>query len=136
MTYYLTFRAKGEVAEMLVLNGPQPRLLVDLSVEPLPDDPARRFHTARASFTITDPDLMRRFLAEMKLGDVAEAEGTFLQSDYVPHRTTCIDTTFEMRDFRKVDRPLPVEAEPEEETLQIADARPVSIHIPVGARLH
>ncbi len=105
MSYFLTFRARGEVAEMLLLGGPEPRLLVDLSVEPVFDDKGLRRHTERASFTITDPELIRRFMAEMSLGDVAEAEGAFRQGDYTPHRTSCIDTIFTMQDFRRIARP-------------------------------
>lgn len=106
MTYFMTFRAFGEVAEMLLLNGEEPRLLVDLSTEPVFDDTGVRRHTPRASFSITDPDLMRRFMAEFAIGDVVEAEGSFAQGDYLPHRTTYIDTTFTMLGFRRVARPV------------------------------
>lgn len=105
MTYFLTFRACGEVAEMLLLSGEEPRLLVDLSVEPVYDDKGMRRHTPRATFTISDPELMRRFLAEMAVGDVAEAEGSFAQGDYLPHRTTYIDTTFTLLGYRRLSRP-------------------------------
>lgn len=101
MTYFLTFRARGEVAEILLLGGEQPRLLVDLSTEPLEDDCSRR-HTPRASFTITDAELIRRFLAEVQIGDMAEAEGSFRQGDYIPHRTTCIDTVLTVTAFRRI----------------------------------
>lgn len=104
MTYFLTFRARGEVAEMLLLGGEEPRLLVDLSTEPLADDMGPRRHTPRASFTITDPELIRRFLNEIKPGDIAEAEGAFQQGDYVPHRTTCIDTVFTIVNFKRIAR--------------------------------
>lgn len=104
MNYFLTFRARGEVAEMLLLGGEDPRLLVDLSTEPLTDDQGPRHHTPRASFTISDPELMRRFLAEVKVGDIAEAEGAFAQGDYTPHRTTCIDTVFTIVNFRRITR--------------------------------
>lgn len=104
MTYYLTFRARGEVAEMLLLGGEDPRLLVDLSTEPLSDDQGPRRHTPRASFTIRDPELIRRFMAEVRIGDIAEAEGAFAQGDYTPHRTTCIDTVFTIVGFRRIAR--------------------------------
>ncbi|MBC2835666.1 hypothetical protein [Paragemmobacter straminiformis] len=105
MTYFMTFRARGEVAEMLLLSGEEPRLLVDLSVEPVFDDTGKRRHTPRASFTVTDPELIRRFLAEMAVGDVFEAEGSFAQGDYLPHRTTYIDTTFTLLGYRRLSRP-------------------------------
>lgn len=104
MTYFLTFRARGEVAEMLLLGGEEPRLLVDLSTEPLHGGGTARHHTPRASFTITDPELIRRFLHEVKLGDTAEAEGAFRQGDYIPHRTTCIDTVFTITAFKRISR--------------------------------
>lgn len=104
MPYFLTFRARGEVAEMLLLGGDEPRLLVDLSTEPLHDDKGPRHHTPRATFTLTDPELIRRFLDEVRLGDVAEAEGAFRQGDYIPHRTTCIDTVLTVTAFRRIAR--------------------------------
>lgn len=104
MTYILTFRARGEVADMLLIGGEDPRLLVDLSTEPLTDDHGPRRHTPRATFTLTDPELIRRFLHEVKTGDMAEAEGTFRQGDYIPHRTTCIDTVFTVTAFKRLSR--------------------------------
>ncbi len=104
MTYFLTFRARGEVAEMLLLGGEQPRLLVDLSTEPLHTGQGPRQHTPRATFTITDPELIRRFLQEVRQGDTAEAEGAFRQGDYIPHRTTCIDTVFTITGFKRISR--------------------------------
>lgn len=122
MTYFLTFRAFGEVAEMLLLNGEEPRLLVDLSTEPVFDDKGMRRHTPRASFTITDPELIRRFTAEMAIGDVVEAEGSFAQGDYMPHRTTYIDTTFTMLGFRRVTRPVRSTKKPATAALSLVDA--------------
>lgn len=122
MTYFLTFRALGEVAEMLLLNGEEPRLLVDLSTEPVFDDKGMRRHTPRASFTITDPELIRRFTAEMAIGDVVEAEGSFAQGDYMPHRTTYIDTTFTMLGFRRVTRPVRSTKKPATAALSLVDA--------------
>lgn len=104
MSYALTFRARGEVAEMLLLGGEHPRLLVDISTEPVFDDKGKRRHTPRASFTIADPELMRRFLDEVKVGDIAEAEGELRQGDYVPHRTTSIDTVLTILRYRRVSR--------------------------------
>ena len=122
MTYFLTFRALGEVAEMLLLHGEEPRLLVDLSTEPVFDDKGMRRHTPRASFTITDPELIRRFTAEMAIGDVVEAEGSFAQGDYMPHRTTYIDTTFTMLGFRRVTRPVRSTKKPATAALSLVDA--------------
>lgn len=45
---------------------------------------------------------MERFLSEFSIGDSIDAEGTFAQTDYIPHRTTCIDTTFLLLDFRRL----------------------------------
>lgn len=106
--YYLHFRVRAEVAELLMLDHPTRRLLVDVSLDPV--DAHARAHArpaSRATLTITDEDLIRRFLAEMAPGDLAEASGTFFQTDYVPHRTTCIDTTFLVQDFRRIDRDAP-----------------------------
>lgn len=103
MSYFLNFTARGEVADILLVGGEEPRLLVDLSTEPLHDRHGMvRQHTPRASFTITDPELMRRFLAEVKLGDLAEATGEFRQGDYLPHRGTQIDTVFLISSYRRI----------------------------------
>ena len=82
-----------------------PVLLVDLSMEPALDRPGCNPYPHRTTFSITDRSLIARFLQEMAVGDAIEAEGSFSQSDYVPHRTTCIDTTFLLSDFRRL--PLP-----------------------------
>jgi hypothetical protein len=104
--YYLHFQFVGEVAEMLLLDGPTPRLLVDISVQPAIEGEQRQGgYPNRATFTITDPIIIERFLREMSTGDIAQASGSFSQSDYIPHRTTYIDTTFIMSDFRKIARP-------------------------------
>lgn len=103
MSYFLNFTARGEVADILLVGGEEPRLLVDLSTEPLHDRQGLLcHHTPRASFTITDPELMRRFLAEVKPGDLAEATGEFRQGDYLPHRGTQIDTVFEITSYRRI----------------------------------
>lgn len=106
--YYLHFRIRAEVAELLMLDHPTRRLLVDVSLDPV--DTGARSHArpaSRATLTIEDEDLIRRFLTELAPGDLAEASGTFHQTDYVPHRTTCIDTTFLVQDFRRIDRDAP-----------------------------
>lgn len=106
--YYLHFRIRAEVAEVLVLDHPERRLLVDVSIDPV--DPLHRTQpraASRATLTITDADILHRFIAETSPGDLIEASGTFVQTDYVPHRTTCIDTTFLVQDFRKIDRNAP-----------------------------
>lgn len=123
MSYFLTFRARGEVAEMLLLSGESPRLLVDLSTEPLADDRGLRRHTPRASFTITDPELIARFQAECRIGDVAEAEGTLAQGDYIPHRTSHIDTVLTIHSFRRIRRARDSRPEPALATPDFAAAR-------------
>ncbi|MEY4696854.1 MAG: hypothetical protein RIT14_1282, partial [Pseudomonadota bacterium] len=117
--YFQTFRTRAEVADLLLLGHPERRLLVDLSPEPArPQDadpalPRRNPYPQRTTYTLTDPDLIDRFLRDIRIGDVIEAAGDFTQSDYIPHRTTCIDTTFRMSDFRRLtraERPVPAPA--------------------------
>jgi hypothetical protein len=106
--YYLHFRIRAEVAEMLMLDHPTRRLLVDVSIDPVDVAvPSRPRPSSRATLTITDADLIQRFSSELMPGDVIEASGTFVQTDYVPHRTTCIDTTFLVQDYRRIDRAAP-----------------------------
>ena len=107
--YFQTFRLFAEVAELLLLERPERRLLVDLSLEPALepslDQPGRNPYPRRTTYTLTDPCLIERFLEDVSTGDAIEAEGTFVQSDYIPHRTTCIDTTFLLLDFRRLSHP-------------------------------
>jgi hypothetical protein len=103
--YFQSFKVFAEVAEFLLLDRADPVLLVDLSMEPALDLPGCNPYPHRTTFSIVDRALIARFLEEMAVGDAIEAEGSFSQSDYVPHRTTCIDTTFLLSDFRRL--PLP-----------------------------
>lgn len=103
--YFQTFKLFAEVAEMLLLERPERRLLVDLSLEPALDQPGRNPYPHRTTYTLTDAFLIERFVNEVAVGDAVEAEGTFVQSDYIPHRTTCIDTTFLLLDFRRLAHP-------------------------------
>ncbi len=108
--YYSQFQIVGEIAEMLYMKPPVHKLLVDISLDPPGhEETAFKKHPTRISFTIANQDLMDRFLAEASIGDVTEATGTFQQSGYIPHKTTYIDTTFLMKDFRILERqPSPV----------------------------
>ena len=105
MRYFQTFKVLGEVADMMLIDRPERRLLIDISLEPAVISPGRNPYPARTTFTLTDPDLMERFLTELSIGDVIEADGTFAQADYIPHRTTCIDTTFLMLGFQRIALP-------------------------------
>jgi hypothetical protein len=87
-------------------DGADRRLLVDFSALPAVDvEHRQRRYPTRATFTIRDEATIERFLSEMSVGDVAEATGSFEQGNYVPYRTTCIDTTFLLEDFRKIQKP-------------------------------
>ena len=102
--YFLQFQIVGEVADMLLLDGDDRRLLVDVSIEPPIEGEAHlRRYPNRATLTIRDEDVIHRFLSDVSIGDATEASGSFSQSDYIPHRTTCIDTTFLVTRFRKLD---------------------------------
>ncbi len=103
--YFQSFKVFGEVADLLLLERPERRLLVDISLEPALHVPGRNPYPHRTTFCLTDLALMERFLSEIAIGDAVDAEGTFVQSDYVPHRTTCIDTTFLMLDYRRLADP-------------------------------
>jgi hypothetical protein len=104
--YFLQFQIVGEVADMLLLDGADRRLLVDVSVDPpIEGEVHLRRYPNRATLTIRDEDVIRQFLSDVSVGDVAEASGSFSQSDYIPHRTTCIDTTFLVTRFRKLEAP-------------------------------
>ncbi len=103
--YFQSFKVYGEVADLLLLERPERRLLVDISLEPALHVPGRNPYPHRTTFCLADPALMERFLSEFSIGDAIDAEGTFAQTDYIPHRTTCIDTTFLLLDFRRLADP-------------------------------
>ncbi|NBE06116.1 hypothetical protein [Paragemmobacter ruber] len=103
--YFQCFKVFGEVADLMLLERPERRLLIDVSLEPANHGPGRNPYPLRTTFCITDSALMERFLSEIAIGDAIDAQGTFVQSDYIPHRTTCIDTTFLMLDFRRLADP-------------------------------
>ncbi len=105
--YFMNFHVFGEVADFLLVNEPQRRLLVDLSIDTAGQgDKAPRRHPNRTTFTILDAALIERFLNSVAIGDLTEATGTFSQSNYVPHKTSYIDTTFVMSSFRKLNKEL------------------------------
>lgn len=124
--YFQSFRVFGEVADLLLLERPERRLLVDISLEPAQTAPGRNPYPHRTTFTLSDPVLMERFLGDVSLGDAIEAHGTFAQADYVPHRTTCIDTTFLMLDYRRV--PLPEQLIPATIDVAMDALRRVRLH--------
>ncbi|MEQ9695211.1 hypothetical protein [Shimia sp. SDUM112013] len=103
MTYFMRFQVLGEIAEMLLLDQPERRLLVDISTETRDaDDMLGQPYVSRTCFSIRCPDLIRSFQEKVSIGDTIQATGTFSQTDYVPHKTTYIDTTFLMQDFTKI----------------------------------
>ncbi len=124
--YFQSFRVFGEVADLLLLERPERRLLVDISLEPAQTVPGRNPYPHRTTFTLSDPVLMERFLGDVSLGDAIEAHGTFAQADYVPHRTTCIDTTLLMLDYRRV--PLPEQLIPATIDVAMDALRRVRLH--------
>lgn len=97
------FRVVGEVAEMVLLDGPSKRLLVDVSSDPLGEHMSAR-RTNLVTLTLTDEELIGRFLRDVSVGDVTAASGTFHQSNYIPYKTTYIDTVFLIAEFEKLDR--------------------------------
>ncbi|MFT5160251.1 MAG: hypothetical protein ACI861_000860 [Paracoccaceae bacterium] len=98
--YFSTFHVVGEVADILLQNEPARKLLVDISQDrPGHEKSSFRKHPNRSSFTIFDRELIDQFLAEITIGCVIEVSGGFTQSNYVPHKTTYIDTVFTVDDF-------------------------------------
>jgi len=93
--YVTEYRVIGEVADLLLLKRPIRKLLVDISPDQ-PDHDATSFrrHPNRTTHTITDPALIAALSGELEIGDVVEVSGSFTQSNYIPYRTTHIDTTF------------------------------------------
>jgi len=103
--YDATFRIVGEIADMLLLRTPEEKLLVDLSVDP----PGHEAHThrkypSRLACTVKDADLIRDILGNLRIGAVVEVSGSLRQSDYIPHKTSHIDTTLLLTSCRRLKR--------------------------------
>lgn len=124
--YFQCFKLYAEVADFLLLDRSEPVLLVDLSMEPALDRPGCNPYPHRTTFSVRDAELIARFLEEISVGDAIEAEGSFSQSDYIPHRTTCIDTTFLMADFQRL--PLPEQLIPAPPEFARDALRPNRLH--------
>lgn len=101
--FFQQFRVYGEIAEMVMLDVPSRRLLVDIASEPSHGDTQIRNRNL-VTLTITDDELIDRFMSEVSVGDVATASGSFHQSGYVPHKTTYIDTILLVADFQRLDK--------------------------------
>ena len=103
--YFMQFQVFGEVAGFLLLKEPEKRLLIDISTEIRePGVSARRAYTSRTCFSIFQEDMITAFLKHLSVGDTIKATGTFGQTNYVPHKTSYIDTTFQMLNFRKIQQ--------------------------------
>jgi hypothetical protein len=102
-SYFSTFHAIGEVADMLLLREPKLKLLVDISLDPPGhEETAFRKYPNRTSYSISARNLIDRFLAEVAIGKVVELHGRFSQSAYIPHKTAYIDTVFTIDSFTVV----------------------------------
>ena len=106
--YFSQFQIVGEVADMLMLNEPKKRLLVDISTdEPGHERKAFRKYPNRTTLTIEGDEQIAQFVQTFGIGDVAEMQGGITQTEYVPHKTTCIDTVLLVSSFRKLPRTRP-----------------------------
>jgi hypothetical protein len=103
--YHASFCIKGEVTEMLATQKPVQRLLVDISARPENDQDVSEF-LHRTSFSVLDPQIIADLQGQVSAGDVIEANGSFWQTGYVPHRQGYIDTVFCLTGFRLVTKQL------------------------------
>lgn len=98
--YFANFRVVGEIADMLLMREPKLRLQVDVSQDPPGhQETAFRKYPSRTTFTILDKTLIDDFLAQASIGCVVRLKGTITQSNYIPHRTSYIDTTLTVEGF-------------------------------------
>lgn len=105
--YSFDFRMIGEVADMLHLRSPEQKLLVDVSADaPGHEKTTVKKYPNRSTLTITNAGLIEYILSEVSIGDIIDAAGTFTQTNYIPYRTTCIDTTFLTRKFIVLEKPM------------------------------
>lgn len=103
--YFCEFQIVGEVADMLLMKGPTERLLVDISTDaPGHEDAAFRKYPNRTTLTFEGAEMIADFLASCQIGDVVETSGGITQSEYVPYKTTYIDTVLKVSNFRKLQK--------------------------------
>ncbi len=103
INYLSEFRIVGEIADSLHLKHPENKLLVDISTDlPGHEENAFRKYPNRTTLTILDNEIIQRVAGVFAVGDVIEATGSFQQSDYIPYRTTSIDTTFLVNDIKRL----------------------------------
>lgn len=103
--YCFNFKMIGEVADILRLEQPEKKLLVDIS----PDMPGHekkvyKKYPNRATVTVNDAKMVAQFLKTVSIGDVVQVEGTFSQGNYIPYRTTSIDTVFVLNQFSILEK--------------------------------
>ena len=95
----------GEIADMLNLKHPEKKLLVDVSSD-LPGheiETVKKYPT-RTTLTFIDDEMIEHVLSKASVGDVVKAKGTFTQTNYIPYRTTSIDTTFLVEKFTILEK--------------------------------
>jgi hypothetical protein len=103
--YYFAFETVGEIADLLLMTKPTTHLLLDISNDqPGHEQTSLRKYPSRTAFQVTDTDLINEILNTATKGDVVSVKGVFSQSSYVPHRTTSIDTVFEIQQFEVVHK--------------------------------
>lgn len=101
--FFAEFRIVGEVADFLYHPEPQPRLLVDISIdEPVVGNSEVAPRTRRIATEITNDILAGRFLDHISVGDEIELTGTFTQENYSPHNVAFVDTVFTVTKFKSV----------------------------------
>lgn len=106
--YFMNFQVLGEVVETLMVSHPDRRLLVDIIVDdPNGEGVSGGMATTRTCFSVMEEDLISAFEETVSVGDIVRAEGTFFQSNYIPHKTSYIDTTFKLQSFWKIELGMP-----------------------------
>lgn len=104
-SYFAKFHVVGEIADLLLMREPKARLLVDVSQDlPGHEDTEFRKYPSRTTFTILDMSLINRFLVDASIGSVVCLKGRISQSNYIPHRTSYIDTTLAVESFSFVKK--------------------------------
>jgi hypothetical protein len=103
--YHASFSIRGEVTELLIVQKPVFRLMVDISAHP-EDNQDNIDFLFRTSFSVIDPIIIAELQDQVSTGDVIEAKGSFWQTGYVPHQQGYIDTTFCLTGFRLIEKRL------------------------------
>lgn len=115
MTFFQRFEIVAEVAHVLHRQTPEEVVYIDVCTDPVSSETANVLkYPTRTTLTVTDPDIIKTIPEDLGPGSVVRGMGSFTQGSYVPYKTTCIDTTFELTELEVLCPPMSRPTKPDE----------------------